>query len=275
MIHVVQFSGGKDSTALVLWACEEFGADGFVPLFADTGWEHVLTMAYIEHVNRRVLSGRLETCRSEKYPNGMISLVELRNRIPSATRRFCTEELKVRPSIQYIRELELRHNDSVTVYQGIRADESASRREAGRRLWDDRYDCWIERPLYDWTAEQVFDMHAKYELEPNPLYTLGASRVGCFPCIMINHGELRRLSITLPEVWDRAEQLEAAAHGRSMFPPNYIPERFCSRVVTAKDGRIVRVPTLADVRAYVTQPNQPAFWDDEPRSCMSVYNLCE
>ena len=270
MIRVVQFSGGKDSTALVLWAIGQWGAEGFTPLFCDTGWEHPLTLAYIEHINRRLLLGRLVVLKSERY-DGMVQLVEVKRRVPSAKARFCTDELKTEPSVLYVQALP----DEATVYQGIRADESKKRKDDGPRFFSDRYDCWIERPLYDWTVADVFAMHDKHGIEPNPLYKLGAGRVGCFPCVQINHAELKRMTETIPEIWDRMAQLEAAAAGRTFFPPNYIPERFCSRVAITKDGEHVRVPTLEDVRAYVTQPNQPAFWDDEVRTCMSVYNQCE
>ena len=270
MIRVVQFSGGKDSTALVLWAIGQWGAEGFTPLFCDTGWEHPLTLAYIEHINRRLLLGRLVVLKSERY-DGMVQLVEVKRRVPSAKARFCTDELKTEPSVLYVQALP----DEATVYQGIRADESKKRKDDGPRFFSDRYDCWIERPLYDWTVADVFAMHDKHGIEPNPLYKLGAGRVGCFPCVQINHAELKRMTETIPEIWDRMAQLEAAAAGRTFFPPNYIPERFCSRVAITKDGEHVRVPTLEDVRAYVTQPNQPDFWDDEVRTCMSVYNQCE
>jgi 3'-phosphoadenosine 5'-phosphosulfate sulfotransferase (PAPS reductase)/FAD synthetase len=270
VIRVVQFSGGKDSTALVLWARERFG-DDFVTVFCDTGWEHPLTMAYIAEMNRRLLGGRLVTLRSAKYA-GMVELVQIKKRVPSRKARFCTSELKVEPSIQFVADLMAERHDEVTVYQGIRASESDQRRKAGARFWADDYDCWIERPLFDWSVEQVFEIHKQYDIEPNPLYLAGSARVGCFPCIQINHAELRRLTETMPEVWDRMAELEAAAAGRTFFPPNYIPERFCTRRDT-KTG--VRIPTLEDVRAYVTNPNQPEMWDDEPRTCMSVYNLCE
>ena len=267
MIRIVQFSGGKDSTALVLWAREQWG-DDFLPMFCDTGWEHAINRAYIEHINRRVLNGRLVVCRSEQF-SGMMQLVEVKRRVPSAKARFCTDELKTEPGVQYVRGLA----DEVVIYQGARADESQKRRDDGPRFFSDRYDAWIERPLYAWTVADVFAMHDRHGIEPNPLYKLGAARVGCFPCVLINHAELKRVTETLPEIWDRMAELEAAAAaGRTFFPPHYIPERFCTRR-DPKTG--VRIPTLEDVRAYVTQPNQPDFWDDEPRTCMSVYNQCE
>lgn len=268
MIRIVQFSGGKDSTALVLWARAHFG-QAFTPLFCDTGWEHAITYAYIEHINRSVLDGRLVTVKSTKY-DGMEDLVEKKGRVPSAKARFCTEELKIFPTRDYLRTL----SDDCVVYQGVRADESDERRAAGPRLWSDVYDCWVNRPLIRWSAAQVFEYHDQHGVEPNPLYKLGAGRVGCFPCININLGELKRVTDTLPEVWERAATLERAAT-RTFFPPDYIPVRFCH---SRDEATGVVIPTLDDVKAYVkgSTREQIALFDTKrPSGCVSVYNLCE
>jgi 3'-phosphoadenosine 5'-phosphosulfate sulfotransferase (PAPS reductase)/FAD synthetase len=265
---VVQFSGGKDSTALVLWARDHFG-DAFIPLFCDTGWEHPLTLAYVETINQQVLGGRLVTVRSAKYAD-MVDLVTRKGRVPSAKARFCTEELKVIPARDYVRTLP----EAPVIYQGIRAEESSARAAAGARVWSDAYDAWVFRPLFHWSAARVFALHVRHGIEPNPLYKLGAGRVGCFPCINVNHGELKRLSGTLPEVWERAAELERAAE-RTFFPPDYIPARFCARRDPASG---VAIPSVDEVRAYLTQADerQIALFDTaRPSGCISVYNLCE
>lgn len=267
MIRVVQFSGGKDSTALVLWAIDHFGLDGFVPLFCDTKSEHPITLAYIDKINKTVLDGRLIVAATKKYIS-MEDLVHQRGRVPSAKARFCTDELKIQPTREYLRTV----SDEVTVFQGIRANESKPRKDAGPRVWADEYDCWVHRPLFYWTAERVFDFHRSHGVDPNPLYLLGAGRVGCFPCINITLGELKRIAKTLPEVWEHAQRIEDAA-GSTFFPPNYIPFRFCSRH-HEKTG----IATVADVRSYVegTDEGQIALFDTRrPSGCLSVYNLCE
>jgi 3'-phosphoadenosine 5'-phosphosulfate sulfotransferase (PAPS reductase)/FAD synthetase len=275
MTHVVQFSGGKDSTALVLWARENLPE--FKTVFCDTGWEHPLTMTYIDYINETLLDGKLIVVRSEKYPTGMIELVHKRKIVPSVRMRFCTEELKVFPFIKFMKEID----DECTVYQGIRGDESLSRLRGGARMWEPAYEAWIERPLFDWSAARVFGMMQKHGIEPNPLYKLGASRVGCFPCVMVNKGELRRCGQTLPEIWDRAQALEdAVADGRSFFRCDYIPERFQTGVYTKenKDGEKLSHPTVADVRRYIedADKDQLRMWNACADSgCMSVYNLCE
>lgn len=184
MRHIVCFSGGKDSTALVLWAKENLAE--FTTVFCDTGWEVSITSAYIAEVDQ-ALGLSVITLRSEKYENGFVDLCRLKGRAPSARARFCTEALKVRPMIDWLKTLD----DEATVYQGIRADESESRSKMQAREWSDDYDAWIERPLFHWTVEQVFAIAAKWGIKPNPLYLLGAKRVGCFPCVMVNMGELK------------------------------------------------------------------------------------
>ena len=281
MKRVIAYSGGKDSTALLCFA--KYNDWDFEAVFCDTGWEHPLTYAYIESINQRLCGGKLVTIKSEKYAGGMVDLVAKKGRVPSAKARFCTEALKVLPMIAWLKA----QNDEITLYQGIRAEESPARAALPRRQWSDDYDCWIERPLLDWTVQDVWNMLRQSNIEPNPLYLKGAGRVGCFPCIMITHGELKRLTITMPEVWDRIAELELAA-GRSFFPPNYIPVRFHSGrgkwnpvYDELPDGElaVVRVeqdtfPTVDDVKRYLADPNTKLF-PDEPTQCMSIYNLCE
>jgi glutaredoxin len=60
---------------------------------------------------------------SKKY-NGMFDMVEKKKRFPSPKARFCTEELKVKPMIDFI--LDTLSEDFITI-QGIRKDESAAR----------------------------------------------------------------------------------------------------------------------------------------------------
>jgi 3'-phosphoadenosine 5'-phosphosulfate sulfotransferase (PAPS reductase)/FAD synthetase len=265
MKHIVCFSGGKDSTALVLWAKENL--PDFTAVFCDTGWEHPITYAYVEEINKTLLGGSLVILRSEKYPGGMPQLVQIKKRVPSAKARFCTEALKVRPMIDWMQTI----NDEITVYQGIRADESESRSRMLPRQWSDDFDAWIERPLLTWTAAQCFALMAERGIQPNPLYLLGASRVGCFPCVMVNQHELKSLMKRLPEIKEAIASLEAI-NDRSFFPPNYIPERF----QTGHDPKSGKsFPKCEDVFRYIESVDEDQIPMFPARSCMSVYNLCE
>ena len=50
MTRVLSFSGGKDSTALYLLALEL--EVEFIPVFADTGHEHPITLDYVRALPR-------------------------------------------------------------------------------------------------------------------------------------------------------------------------------------------------------------------------------
>jgi 3'-phosphoadenosine 5'-phosphosulfate sulfotransferase (PAPS reductase)/FAD synthetase len=265
MKHIVCFSGGKDSTALILWAKESLTE--FTAVFCDTGWEHPITYAYVEEINQTALGGKLITLKSAKYAGGMRELVQIKGRVPSAKARFCTEELKVFPMLAWLKDIE----DEVTLYQGIRAEESAARARMVKREWSDTYDAWVERPLLEWTAEMCFGKMKEHRIKPNPLYLLGAGRVGCFPCVLINQRELRALLHSCPEIKDRVVELEGIS-GTTFFPPNYIPPRFQTGF-DAKSGK--SIVWAKDVFRYIESVDEDQLPLLPQRSCMSVYNLCE
>jgi len=258
MLNIICFSGGKDSTALILWAKENL--DNFTAVFCDTGWEHPETYKYIDYINGTLLDGELIVLESE----GMKRLVERKQRIPSAKARFCTEDLKVRPMIKWIDSID----DERIIYQGIRAEESQKRAEMAEKEWSDVYDGWVVRPLIKWTSKEVFELLDKHGVKPNPLYLNGASRVGCFPCVMINHGDIRRMQKFYPEIWDRIGELEDIV-GRSFFSPNYIPVRYQSGFCDKSNKSF---PWVEDVKEYLADNEGYLF---EPSACMSIYNLCE
>jgi 3'-phosphoadenosine 5'-phosphosulfate sulfotransferase (PAPS reductase)/FAD synthetase len=277
MIHAVAFSGGKDSTALLCWMREQ-GIE-HETVFYDTSWEHPDTMGYVWEIAEKFLGGRLTVLKSEKY-EGLKDLVVRRKMVPSMHTRFCTEELKVFPLHSWIRKQE----DDVTVYQGIRADESGPR----SKMSEDQYvneagGFQIRRPLFRWTAEQCFEIIRRHGLEPNPLYLKGAKRVGCWPCIFTSFGELKRLFQNTPGLRERLVALEMELNAgrdefdyRSWFRVDKIPQDYCSRWVKKKDGRMIKVPTVDDVIRYIgaLDDRQLGMFGETPR-CMSVYNLCE
>lgn len=118
---VVSWSGGKDSQACLIWACEKFGAKNIVAVFCDTGWEHKSTYKHV-NIICEVLGVELIILKSDKY-DGFIDMAIKRGRYPSAKRRFCTEKLKIEPMIDWV----LKQKDNLLIIQGIRKDESLAR----------------------------------------------------------------------------------------------------------------------------------------------------
>jgi len=281
MIHALGYSGGKDSTALYLWMLEqrEAGGPDFLANFCDTGWEHDVTYDYLWTVMAPHMEAhgvRLNVLRSAKY-DGFADLCVKRGRVPSAMRRFCTQELKIFPLHAWIES----QDDDVTTYQGVRAQESARRaRMCEQEFVNDAGGYWIRRPIFRWTHDEVFEIHRRHGIPYNPLYLMGMGRVGCAPCIMVNLREFKTLLQCSPEIIVKLRELEAAVedkHGnaRSFFASDTIPERFHSRVYVNKDGQEFSVCTVDDVANYVlaVDEDQLPLW--ETPKCVSVYNLCE
>lgn len=116
---IVSFSGGKDSQACLIQAAQKYGTDRIEAVFCDTGWEHPDTYTHIHDVCKQMYV-KLTILKS-KY--NFVSLAEYKKRFPSTKTRFCTEELKIKPMIDYVLSL----NDSCIIIQGIRSGESEAR----------------------------------------------------------------------------------------------------------------------------------------------------
>lgn len=206
MIHVLSLSGGKDSTAAALWLREQ-GIE-HVRVFMDTGWEHPDLYAhldYLEHLLGPIvrLSPTLPVLPIDVLPeveaiealvgaspSAFVRWCVKKGMFPSRMRRWCTQQLKVFPFLAWCEE----QDDDIVNIVGIRAEESAAR--AGlpeREPMSGAAHVEVWRPLLRWTEQQVIDIHTRHGLRPCSLYLRGATRVGCWPCIMSNKSELEML----------------------------------------------------------------------------------
>ena len=287
---IVTFSGGKDSLAALLWTREHLAKD-FITVFCDTGWEHPLTYEYIEEI-RQKLGLDLVILRSKKY-DGMVDLAGKKKRWPSTRVRFCTDELKNKPVIDFLLD---EVQDDFIVIQGIRAAESASRAQMQAQCtyfkyytqpygtdkkgkpkyhtyrrkeilsFVEHHAADVMRPVFDWSGQQVIDYILSRGLKPNPLYRMGYKRVGCYPCIMASQRDILNISRQDPERIDYIARKEVELHS-SFFGPDKIPAGFYRG----------DYPVLADVVKYVQGKNATGnlFEEDTATSCMSFYGLCE
>lgn len=295
---IVTISGGKDSTACAIWAINTYPKEELSFIFCDTGWESQKTYEYLEYLEG-ALDIYIQILKPSRYKN-FEDMITQKGRFPSTKARFCTEELKIKPMIDWI----LGQKEDLFIIQGIRANES--RKRADMNSLDDyflyyntpygytkgkpkyhkyrkkdvlnreqEFATGVYRPIFNWTAKDVFDYHNKHGIEPNPLYKMGFSRVGCFPCVMCNQAEVRLIAQQFPE---RIKQIEAIEEreGTTFFPPGFIPERFANKQVTTSKGAIKHVPTVTDVTKYVQDdPNQYNLFPQPKNACQSIYNLCE
>lgn len=199
---IASVSGGKDSAAMSLWLHEN-GVD-HIRVFCDTGWEHQDTYDYI----RGPLTARIGKIHEISGELSFPDLVRKKGMFPSRTRRFCTQLLKVKPLIKFIREYQDAHGEVVNAV-GIRAGESLARSKMVEWEWNDDFDCDVWRPLLAWTEQEVIDYHTACDVRPNPLYLRGARRVGCWPCIFAAKKEIEHMAAIDPERIVQIRALEA------------------------------------------------------------------
>lgn len=309
-IDVMSVSGGKDSTAMWTLAVKELGIE-VVPVFADTGNEHPTTYQYIDYLEsvlgpiKRVVPDFTEQIAKkrqyviEHWPtklekqgkssveidkiikraldhlktsgNPFLDLCIWKGRFPSTKARFCTQYLKIIPIAEQVYFPLFEQGYKITSWQGVRAAESPARAKLPERE-DTPEGYEVYRPLLHWSAKDVFDIHKKYGIEPNPLYTQGMSRVGCMPCINVNKAELFEISRRFPSEIARISEWERLVAGSS--------RRGDSSFLPALDD-----DDKKDIHDWV-EWSKTSYgghnYDllkmitlEEPITCSSVYGLCE
>jgi 3'-phosphoadenosine 5'-phosphosulfate sulfotransferase (PAPS reductase)/FAD synthetase len=164
---------------------------------------------------------------------------------------------------------------------GVRADESEDRSKYLEWDFSGQLLTLQWRPLIRWKYQNVLDIHKKYNIPMNPLYALGAERVGCYPCINSRKKEIRTIALNFPERIQRIENLEEelwkSGKTPSFFHSSMIPERFRTRPFTSKDGEHMMVAKISDVVKWsMTGKRAKGSYEDdppEPISCSSGF--CE
>lgn len=111
MKQVVAFSGGKDSTALVL-RLAELGED-FECLFTPTGDELPELFVHLFDVLDRIQRPLIVPDNRTLY-----DWIEINKGLPNFRMRWCTRQIKILPCIAY-----LLRNPGSTLCVGLRADE--------------------------------------------------------------------------------------------------------------------------------------------------------
>lgn len=209
MRYIASVSGGKDSVAMWLWARRN--ALDPVPVYQDTKWEWDKHYQHLDMLERLI-----SPLTRIAGPKSFCDLVLQKGGFPSRVRKWCTEELKLKPFRTWLDKFRDSTGDDVTVMVGVRREESASRAELPEREWSDFYDCALWRPILDWTVNDVILEHKRAGVPMHPLYHLGANRVGCFPCVGAGKVELALVAEIAPEKIAQIRELETVT-GQTMF----------------------------------------------------------
>lgn len=281
-LYHIGISGGKDSGALLIWMVNESGIphEQLRATFCDTGNEIDETYNQV-----RLLSERVFPVEWLKPELDFYELARKKKRFPSTKARFCTQDLKMKPTKAYIDRLI--GDYEVIGVSGVRADESRER--ALLPEWGDPMESYFGivewRPLLKWTIVEVVAIHKKYGIPMNELYAKGAKRVGCFPCIMSRKSEIRNIVRNYPERIDyirEREWFDENGNPRSFFPRKKVPPEFRSTPTTTKSGEILNVAMIDDVVAWSQTKDKKhshgqmalEFWHED-EICPTTMGVCE
>lgn len=233
---------------------------------------------------------RIEQAVAALEPTGIafLDMCLLHGRFPSKKVKFCTDELKMRPLL--LTRAPIWAEGGMTVdWIGERAEESKDRAakpmlqrirqpEGGVRI--------LYRPVHQWTARETFAIAKRHGLKPNPLYLLGAGRVGCWPCINARKKEIAIIAkatgwkIDMLRDWERRVSLvsrrDQGGDGSfaTFFSADKVPgdpddwgrasiDKVVAWTRTGRGGR--QLDMLLGMDAD----------DDGPMLCESEYGLCE
>ena len=191
---LVPISGGKDSQACLKLALMQFKPEEVRGLFCDTQFEHPTTYSHVEKL--RTLYGDI---RIDAVSGGsVLEKSEKYKRFPGGGARHCTDELKIRETRIYCKELAEKQGCGFEVWYGMRSGESPERNKrysgkvsdeiyAPHEVLPSKYPKYLSKLgvffrlcILDWSSKEVMTF---LDGEHNPLYDFGFPRVGCFPCL--------------------------------------------------------------------------------------------
>ena len=198
--HVLGLSGGKDSAALAVHMSEKYPDISIEYFFTDTGYELDETYKFLDKLKTRL-------SRPIKYikPTNTFDyyMKKYNNFLPSATARWCTIEMKLKPFEKWIAP-SLKEGVQIYTYIGIRYDE---RGRVGYKptnpLIKSKFpfvdDCIDREGVADILETSGLGM---------PDYYKWRSRSGCQFCFFQRHIEWVGLKENHPEQFKHAKSLE-------------------------------------------------------------------
>ena len=208
-LHVVSFSGGKDSTAMLLRMIEEKMPVDII-LYCDTGLEFPEMDDHIkkveEYIGRPIVRLKSEkdfiywlkdysyVLESDKVPGHNPGDIVIGKGWPTRKIRWCTRILKTDVINAYLRNL--RKDYDLIQYVGIASDEPG-------RVADLNY------PLVDWGMSEADCLSYCYErgFDWGGLYEIW-DRVSCWCCPLQSLKSLRKLRVHRPELWELLKEMD-------------------------------------------------------------------
>lgn len=202
---IVSFSGGKDSTAMLLMMLERGMKIDYI-LFCDTGMEFPQMYEHIERVNSYIGEkyGKMVTVLkpSNGFEYGLLHILRKKGKRAgthgygwsSMNNRWCTYTLKREPVSKFMKEHGFTKANT-KMYIGIAADEP-------KRVHSDIY------PLFEWgiTEAQALKYCYKHGFDWGGLYK-ERTRLSCWVCPMQGVRDLKLLYRDFPDLWKELKRL--------------------------------------------------------------------
>lgn len=201
--HIVSFSGGKDSTAMLLKMIENnMKIDEII--FCDTGKEFEDMYKHIESVRSMINIPIIVLKSNKSFEYWMFEHIKTKGKNkgqkgyswPDFRNRWCTQALKKQVIRQYLKKYK---DYKIIEYHGIALDES--QRAEKNKEKNCRY------PLIEWNMTERDCLEYCYSkgLDWNGLYKkLG--RVSCWCCPLKSIKELRVIHEKYPEYWKQLRE---------------------------------------------------------------------
>jgi Phosphoadenosine phosphosulfate reductase family len=182
--YAIKSSYGNDSAALIQWAFEH-ALEDVVVIYNDTGWSERSWNNRVSALESWVIGLGFTPHRTKSI--GLEQLVRNKKSWPRQGMQFCTAELKIKPTLEYLDRIDPRK--LIVVLIGVRREESVNRRnfpeyqpaaEAGRDIW---------APLVGYSSRQRDEL-----LDRACVESLPHRSEECYPCINANRTDIRRLT---------------------------------------------------------------------------------
>ncbi len=199
--HIVNLSGGKDSTALAIFLRDHIPQLEYV--FCDTHKELPETYEYLDRLEA-YLQRPIVRLNAERGFDHWLAMY--RGMLPSSQVRWCTRKLKIEPFEAYVKD------DLVWSYIGIRADEGRSGYISTKPNI---------HPVYPFKEHGLVLADIQRILDESglgmPTYYEWRQRSGCYFCFYQRTGEWAGLKERHPELFELAKAYETEQGGEQFY----------------------------------------------------------
>ena len=240
MKHIVQFSGGKDSTCMLLMMLER-GMQVDEITFCDTGMEFPQMYEHIDKVERYIGRPITRLKREHSFEYMMFEHQKTKGKRigekgygwATMQNRWCTRYFKEELASKHIR------GQKALRYIGIAFDEPKRHINVHKN---------IRHPLFEWqiTEKMALEYCYNHGFDWGGLYEK-FRRVSCWCCPLQPISELRTLYHDFPSWWTKLLEMDKRSitqfHGKIVdkFRPDYSVEQLEQRFIREDNGKRIAI----------------------------------